>query len=275
MRQELPYELDQRPIAAVVISSQLAYGSVGNNVIARLIERAGHRAVCVPTVVFSNLPHYPTLAGGPLLDSWLVGILDDLLARDVLRDASFVCVGYLAHAGQAQIVGEWFAKLRQTNPGVRLLVDPAMGDQDVGLYTSLEVVNGYIQHLLPLANALTPNNFELDLLTEGQTHTSVEEKARSLLTPDLEWVAVTSAAHHEANDSNVHTFVATREETFRVKTPFIESRAKGAGDFFVGTIVGALLSGSALTDAIAGAAGETATALAGQDPWFSPRTQAK
>lgn len=84
MGPDLPRELDQRPVSAVVIGSQLACGSMGNNVVGRMIERAGRRVVCIPTVVFGNLPHYPTLAGGALEDDWLGGILDGLLARAVL-----------------------------------------------------------------------------------------------------------------------------------------------------------------------------------------------
>ena len=270
MRPDLPYELDQRPVAAVVISSQLAFGSVGNNVIGRVIERAGHRVLCVPTVIFSNLPHYPTLAGGALEDGWLSGILDDLLAREILGEAVYVCVGYLAHPEQARIIGEWFVQVREMNPGIALVVDPAMGDDDVGLYTDPEVVAGYAKYLIPLAGALTPNNFELGLLTSGHGGRSLEERAHSLLTPRLRWVAVTSAADSSNGDTvTVDTLLVTSTGTSLVKTPLVESRAKGAGDFFLGTAVGSLLNGSGLEDAIADAASATARVLAGGDPYFS------
>ncbi|GAA1863918.1 pyridoxine/pyridoxal/pyridoxamine kinase [Paeniglutamicibacter psychrophenolicus] len=304
MSPDLPYELDQRPVAAVVISSQLAFGSVGNNVIGRVIERAGHRVICIPTVMFSNLPHYHSLAGGALDDGWLGGILDDLLARAVLGEARFVCVGYLAHPGQARIIGEWFSRVRGSNPGIQLVVDPAMGDDDVGLYTAPEVVEGYIRHLMPLASAVTPNNFELGLLTEGHDGHSAEERARSLLTPTLRWVAITSAAPSSGTGAapssgtsaapssgtgaapssgtgaapssgtgaaTVDTLLVTDAGTRLVETPLVESRAKGAGDFFLGTTVGALLNGCGLEDAIADAARATARALAGGDPYFSTR----
>ena len=272
MSPDLPYELDQRPVAAVVVSSQLAFGSVGNNVIGRVIERAGHRVICIPTVMFSNLPHYHSLAGGALDDGWLGGILDDLLARAVLGEAKFVCVGYLAHPVQARIIGEWFSRVRGINPGIQLVVDPAMGDDDVGLYTAPEVVEGYIRHLIPLASAVTPNNFELGLLTEGHDGHSAEERARSLLTPTLRWVAITSAApSFGPGPATVDTLLVTDTGTRLVETPLVESRAKGAGDFFLGTTVGALLNGCGLEDAIADAARATARALAGGDPYFSVR----
>lgn len=272
MRLDLPYELDKRPVSAVVISSQLVYGSVGNIVISRLIERAGYRAVSVPTVMFSNLPHYSSLAGGAVDNAWLSGMLDDLLERDVLREAAYVCVGYLAHPDQALIVGQWFTRALEANPELQLIVDPAMGDDDVGLYTAPEVVDGYIQHLIPLASGVTPNNFELGLLTEGNIKKSLVDKVQSLLTPTLRWVAVTSAANSGPHASTVDTLLVTSQGSTLVKTPAVESRAKGAGDFFLGTTVGSLLGNNTLEDSVALAATATAKALAGSDAYFSPTT---
>ncbi|MGP9489521.1 hypothetical protein ACT3R5_13225 [Glutamicibacter sp. AOP5-A2-7] len=137
------FELDTRPVAAVVLSSQLAYGSVGNNAIARMIELAGHRTVAVPTVLLSNLPHYPSVAGGPISDQWLGAILEDLLSRDALRDASYVVVGYLGAASQGRIIADWFRAARARYPKLRLILDPAFGDTDVGLYARAKLLADY------------------------------------------------------------------------------------------------------------------------------------
>lgn len=268
MNPVLPYELDQRPVAAAVISSQLAFGSVGNNVIARVIERHGHRVVAVPTVILSNLPHYPSLAGGALDDEWLRGILDELLSREVLLNAKYVCVGYLAHPGQAKIIGEWFARLKTVNPLIELIVDPAMGDDDVGLYTELAVVQGYIDFLLPHATGITPNDFELGLLT-GTTKGDVPLRAQSLLEMGIQWVTVTSASVPKSDSQSVRTVRLTKSGHREISTPRVNSRAKGAGDYFLATTVAGLLDGLEPGDAMELAATATANALAGKDPGFA------
>lgn len=268
MNHSLPYELDQRPVAAVVISSQLAFGSVGNNVIARIIERHCHRVVSVPTVLLSNLPHYPSLAGGAIDDAWLGGILEELLAREVLLEAKYVCVGYLAHPGQAKIIGEWFLRLKAVNPSIKLIVDPAMGDDDVGLYTAPEVVQGYIDFLMPLATGITPNNFELGLLASDDSG-DVISRAQGLLSNELEWVAVTSASTTEPNGNVVRTVVVSKDSHREISTPWVDSRAKGAGDHFLGTTVAGLLDGLELVAAMKLAASATARALDGKDPDFA------
>lgn len=264
------YELDLRPVKAVVIGSQLAYGAVGNNTVARLIEDAGHRCVQVPTVLLSNLPHYPTLAGGPIPDQWLSGILEDLLAREVLGQAEYVFVGYLGHAAQAEIIAHWFSKARAAYPNLKMILDPAMGDDDVGMYADSTVAQGYREHLLGLAWISTPNRFELQLFTD----TSIEDEQDAanacldLMDAGCEHVLVTSAPTEDAQ--LIGCLLALDGDTFeQIDTARVESTAKGAGDCFTGLVLGQLLSGSALLPAVEFAVAGTATALGGKHPLFT------
>ena len=79
----------------VSVQSQVVYGRVGNNVATPVLLRAGLEVAIVPTVVFSNTPHYPTIHGGCIPDDWLPGYLSDLKARRALSQLRAVLVGYL------------------------------------------------------------------------------------------------------------------------------------------------------------------------------------
>src|SRR5699024_9054379 len=48
------WEMDTRPVEVVVISSQVAYGAVGNTATARVLTEARHRCVQVPTVLLGT-----------------------------------------------------------------------------------------------------------------------------------------------------------------------------------------------------------------------------
>lgn len=252
--------MDRRPVEVVVISSQVAYGAVGNTASARVLTEAGHRCVQLPTVLLGTLPHYPVLHGGPVPDEWLAGMLDDLLTLDALASLRFVLVGYLAHPGQAAIIADWFGRLRDAVPGVELVVDPAMGDDDVGLYTDPAVAASYGEHLVPLATGLTPNRFELGLLTADAPRASgidgVFEAAAGLVRPGV-WVVVTSATGGDA--STVANAIVTADGISTVQEhERLPTAAKGAGDIFAATIVASLLDGAELADATA-RAGEAVT----------------
>ncbi|HJX79687.1 PfkB family carbohydrate kinase [Glutamicibacter sp.] len=264
------FELDVRPVAAVVLSSQLAYGAVGNNVIARMIERAGHRTVAVPTVLLSNLPHYPTVSGGAISDQWLSGILADLLERGALVQARYVVVGYLGSPSQARIIAEWFVTARARYPQLRLILDTAFGDSDVGLYASEEVAASYGEYLIEHTWLMTPNAFELELLTESKIHDEQDaaNAALDLMDAGPAHVIVTSAPTEDSDF--IGCLLALDEEQFeQFDTGRIATEAKGAGDCFLGILTGALLSDVALPEAAAQAVAGTSDALSGVHPAFS------
>lgn len=262
-------ELDQRPVKVVVIGSQLVYGAVGNNTVARMIEAAGHRCVQVPTVQLSNLPHYPSVGGGVISDQWLGEFLDDLLAREVLAATEYVFVGYLGQASQARIIAQWLDRAREQYPQLKLILDPAMGDRDVGLYTRPEVAQAYDEHLVDQAWLLTPNAFELELLS-GEAVVDEQDAANGaldLIERGCTHVLVTSAP--TGDQGLIGTLLALDAETFeQVDTALVASTAKGAGDCFVGLLIGQLLAGSPLLEAMDKAVGDTAAALSGSHPLF-------
>ena len=125
----------QRPLQFDVVSvqSQVVYGRVGNNVAIPTLDALGLSVAAVPTVVFSNTPHYPTMHGGAVPIEWFSGYLQDLSARGSLHALRAIQVGYLGNPTQAAVLAHWAKLLLAERADLRIVVDPVLGDHDHGI----------------------------------------------------------------------------------------------------------------------------------------------
>lgn len=240
------------PIDVVSVQSQVIYGRVGNNVAVPTLRALGLSVAVVPTVLLGNTPHYASMHGGAIPDDWFSGWLDDLVARGALQSLRAVQSGYLGSAAQASSLALWLRARVAEKPALRVIVDPVIGDHDHGVYVDPELVDAMRRYLLPLADGLTPNDFELAHLT-GRDVVDTEgaiAAARSLLADRTRWVIVTSAVPATWPRGQMRLIVVTRDATHIVTHPRIDIVPKGTGDLFTASLTGYRLRGEALPDAV-------------------------
>ncbi len=262
----------------VSVQSRVAMGHVGNSAAVLPLQLAGYEVVDVPTALLSNHPFYPGHRGR-LLDAELVGeLLTGVAERGVGEAAGALLSGFLGTAAVAPAVARFAAAARDVNPDVRYICDPVLGDVGPGLYVDPGLVGAYRELLVPLADVVTPNVFELELLTEPGVGTvaDVEARADALLSERTGVVVVTGAVLTDTPAGWLDTLVVTagagspgnpgsvrretRPETRRVRSRRHDRHFDGTGDVFSALLTAVWLAGPATTASVADA---VAAAVAG------------
>ncbi|MBC8037181.1 MAG: pyridoxal kinase [Rhizobiales bacterium] len=211
------------------ISSQVAYGNVGNSVAVPAMQARGHEVLAVPTVILSNHPGHGKPVSLRMPAPELAAILGALDGLGALSSCAAVMTGYFAANDQIYGVARIIQRMKQQNPQLFVLVDPIIGDGDA-LYVPLPVAEAIRDTLLPLATCITPNRFELGWLA-GRGVTNVEEALAAARSLGIGEVLATSIP---AGADRIATLAITGSDCFECMTPLKPSMPHGTGDFLAG-----------------------------------------
>ena len=145
------------------IQSSVTLGFVGNRVAAPVLTAMGHHPLAVDTIALAAHPGYGSRSGGVPANDDFTEILRALSMFDALSGIDFVITGYLGTAQQASPIKETLKSWRRQVSGGVYILDPVLGDSD-NLYVDPQVAESLQAELLPLADIITPNRFELGFL---------------------------------------------------------------------------------------------------------------
>ncbi len=235
------------------IQSSVTYGHVGNAAAVPTLQRLGFEVWPVDTVRFSNHPGYGNWRGRVIEAGEVEDLIAGLGERGVFPACRAVLSGYLGSVATGRVVREAVARVKAANPDAIYCCDPVIGDRDEGLYVPQSLAAFFASHLVPAADVVVPNAFELAYLT-GHAVDSVEAAraaAEALIAKGPRIVVATSLPPTEGQ--GVATLAASAEGAWVVETPRLETTAKGAGDVFAALFLGRYLETGAPADSLAGA----------------------
>lgn len=227
-------------MAIVSVSSRISRGYIGNTASAFAARRLGIDVWEVPTVIWPHHPGHGRPPGLVTSPKDLDAILSAFERADWRQEIDLVMTGYFRDAGQVEATAGFIQRIREARQQFQVLVDPVCGDAR-GSYVPDDVIKAIKTHLVPLADTVTPNRFELNLLTGGEwnDNVSIVHAARAL---GVENVAVTSAFAQGLGIANllVEPRNATLHETLAFPDP-----PHGTGDLFAGVFAARILKSSA------------------------------
>lgn len=244
--------------AVIVISSHVARGSVGNRAIVFALEKLGFPVWAVPTVI---LPWHPGHGRATRIvpdTQHFSALIDDLVRSPRLGEVGAVLTGYFGDAAQIGAAAALVDAVKAANPAATYLCDPVCGDNG-GLYVAQETATALRDTLVPRADIVTPNRFELSWLTGMATDTPQQTiaAAEALHRP---LTAVTSAPALMAGSIGV--LMTEDGQTMAAEHRAIANAPNGPGDLFSALFLGRLLAGEKREDALRKATASAFEALA-------------
>jgi pyridoxine kinase len=243
------------------IQSSVAYGYVGNSAVTFPLMRMGVEVWPVITVHFSNHTGYGAWRGPLLSAADLRDVVRGIDERGVLGEVDAVLSGYQGGEDVGAMILDAVALVKLRNPAAIYCCDPVLGDADRGCYVRPGIPELMRQQVVPAAQIITPNQFELESLTGLPTSTMDEllnaGDAARRLGPDV--VLVTSLVRLDGPPETIDMVAINEDGAWLVTTPRLPQTFTGSGDVTAATFLATLLS----TADVPGALAHTAAVIFG------------
>lgn len=215
------------------IQSHVVSGYVGNKCAAFALQVLGYDVDIINSVQFSNHGGYKVVKGSRLSGDELAELIDGL-SQNGLDTYSHVLTGFVGNVSCLAEIVNVVRNFKKKYPDLIYVCDPVLGDNDT-LYLPQEFVPIYRDMIIPLADIILPNKYELQWLINNEVHNLSEllEGCDKLHNKGCRTVVVTSA---EFTDGLL-SIVASHKTGDNMKRVVIEVKKQpcyvtGTGDLF-------------------------------------------
>ena len=231
------------------LQSSVAYGHVGNSAAVFPLQRIGHEVWPVHTVLFSNHTGYGAWRGPVVAAADVHEVVLGMEERGALAQVDLVLSGYQGSPEIAAVILDAVDRVKAANPAAAYACDPVMGNAKSGCFVHPAIPVLLRERVVPAADLITPNQFELGYLT-GR----LEDERRPPLDAVLEaadaaramgpsTVLVTSLEHADQPEDTLEMAVVTGDDAWTVRTPRLAMHANGSGDVTAALFSAHLLDG--------------------------------
>lgn len=257
----------------LIISSHVAGSQVGASAQAAALVQFRVDTMIVPTVLYGRHPGWGAPGGAPVPVEMVEGMLEGIEANGLFGLTDVVITGYFASAAQVHAAARAIDAVRAAPRGGPsrsppskpvVIVDPTMGDAGKGLYVPVEVAEAIAAELVPRADLVACNAWELQRLTDadcGGPEAAV--RAARLLNKGV----LVSSVYRE---NEIGVVYADREEAWLAVHAKAERAPNGTGDLLTALYAASIIEGQTLSYGLARAVGGVAETVAAANLWNAP-----
>lgn len=223
---------DNDRVQILSIQSSVAYGHVGNSAAVFPLQRLGHEVWPVLTVHFSNHTGYGTWRGPLLAPTDVADVIAGVEERGAFPAIDAVLSGYQGDPAVGAVILDAVARVKAVNPDAVYCCDPVMGDVGRGFFVRPGIPEFMRDEVVPAADIITPNHFELDFLAGGSTATLAEvlEAVDTVRATGPRDVLVTSVVTSDLEPDTLDLVAVSPEGAWAVTTPLLPITPNGGGD---------------------------------------------
>ncbi|MER6971881.1 pyridoxal kinase PdxY [Nocardioides sp. NPDC000445] len=225
------------------IQSHVAFGYVGNSAAVFPIQRLGHEVWPVLTVNFSNHTGYGEWRGPVVAADQVAEVIEGISERDGLSTVSAVLSGYQGDPAVGAIILDSVRRVKALNPRALYCCDPVMGDVGRGMFVREGIPEFMRDEVVPSADVITPNHFELNFLASLESTDTLQEVLAAV---DIvresgpSNVLVTSVITKDP--THLDLVAVSDEGAWSVTTPLLPISPNGGGDVTAAVYLSHLLS---------------------------------
>ena len=214
------------------IQSAVAYGHVGNSAAVFPLQRIGVEVMPVYTVNFSNHTGYGAWRGPLISPDDVREVITGIEERGAFGSIDVILSGYQGSEGIADVILDAVARIRAANPSAIYACDPVMGNARSGCFVAPAIPVLLRERVVPAADLITPNQFELGYLTGTEPDTLESTLASVDLARAMgpRTVLVTSVERPDREEGTLEMLAVDDEGAWIVSTPQLPMKANGSGD---------------------------------------------
>ena len=238
------------------IQSHVVYGHVGNAAAVFPLQRMGFEVWPLHTVQFAAHTGYGPPKGRVFDAAMIDDVMEGLAARPDFSTCEAVLSGYLGSVESAGAVLRAVERVKRANAEALYCCDPVMGDEGKGFYVKPDMPDFIREHIVPHADIVTPNLFELEALTgiACKTLNDTKRALHALHDKGPRVILLTSAVTDETPESSIDMIVSDALGLARIRTPRLGFSPNGAGDLTASLFLAHYLRRRNALDALALAA---------------------
>lgn len=234
------------------IQSHVAYGYAGNSAAVFPLQRLGHEVYAVLTVTFSNHTGYGAVRGPLIAPDDVREVINGVEDRGAFPTIDAVLSGYQGAEAVGEVVLDAVARVKAANPNAVYCCDPVMGDVGRGFFVRPGIPEYMRDSVVPAADLVTPNQFELEFLTGVEVGDlddalGAADEAKRL---GPETVLTTSLRRTDAPVDTIEMLAVSGEGAWLVGTPLLALEINGAGDATAALFLAHLLRDETVAQAL-------------------------